>query len=66
MEHVCGLILLLLDTRALERAGFAVTETQIEQLGDDIGAECHFADFYGLSLLSCAGYRQRSLAPLLY
>ena len=66
MEHVCGIVSLLSQTRSLERADFAVTETQIQQLGDDIAAEDHFADFYGLAILSCSGYRQRSPKPVRY
>ena len=63
MEHVCRIINLLSDTLSLERAGFAVTDAKIEQLGDDVEGENHFANFHGVLIMSSSGYRYWTPPP---
>ena len=59
MEHVSAFNLLLSDTSALERAGFAITDAQIEELGEDIVSEDAFAEFFGVSILTMMGFKIR-------
>ena len=65
MKHVNSFVELLANTASLERAGFAVTDTEIEALGEDLAAEDEFADFHGRSVMCISGRRQQRNLDLL-
>ena len=58
MQHVNDFVDLLTNTASLERSGFAMTDSTIQALGDDLESEDGFADFHGRSIMSLSGRRQ--------
>ena len=59
MQHVCKFFQLLFDVKTLEDTGFAMNDSDIANLQDDIIAEDSFAQFYGIGIFSMAGHRVR-------
>ena len=65
MKHVKELISLLHNSMSLERAGFAVTDSDIELVQEDVIGEDNFADFHFMAIMTQAGCRMRRNLHLL-
>ena len=59
MVHVCQFFHLLFDIKSLKEAGFAMNDSNIRNVAEDIIAEDSFAQFYGVAVLSMGGNRVR-------
>ena len=63
MKHVCQFFGLMFDVRSLEESGFAMDDSDIANLQDDITAEDAFAQYYGTGVFSMGGHRVRRNLP---
>ena len=59
VEHVSKIIGVLHDPVALCRADYAISDSDVDALGDDVISEDLFADFLAQSVHHLAGWRQR-------
>ena len=59
MRHVTGFVELLSSVGSLEAAGCAVTDCEINALGQNVITEDSFVQFHGTAIFSLSGYRQR-------
>ena len=65
MEHVCEIVGLLTDVESLQRASFAIDDSDVQRLGDDWQSEDAFASVYADSIFTLSAWRQRRNLDLL-